>query len=289
MSFSSEVRKTLCDVDLECSYCSFAELSGIISFTGQLNSDILRFVTEKKYIAKRITDDIYICTGEKAGVFGTTTLKIEISDLDILTKIRNDTALTSQDFEETLENECCRRSYIRGAFLGGGCVLNPDRNYHLEFDTKYKISAERLYNIMSSCGVVPKITYRKGHYLVYLKGSDDIAEVLGLMGASMGALKFYTTQMEKDVRNSINRQINCEVANQKKTSKAASRQLFAIKKIRKKSAMQKLPDVLQEIAVLREKYPDVSLKELGEMLSPPLGKSGVNHRLNRIIEFADGL
>lgn len=289
MSFSSEIKKTLCETEFECIEDCRAELAGIMSFSAQLNADRLRIVTEKKYIAQRIAKDIYECTGEMVAFSASKNIRIEISDTDTLKKIRDITQLTTDNFEETLKKDCCRRAFIRGAFLGGGCVLNPKKNYHLEFDTKYKISAERLNNIMCECMISPKMTYRKGHYLVYLKGSDDIADVLGIMGASMGALEFYSAQMEKDIRNSINRQINCEVANQNKISKAASRQLAAIKKIKTKSAMGKMPDVLREIARVREKYPDVSLKELGEMLDPPLGKSGVNHRLNRIIEYADQL
>ena len=289
MSFSSEIRKTLCKVEPECKKCTVAELAGIMSFSGQLNSDMLKIVTEKKYIAEKIADCILKFTGEKISYEGQRNIKIEICDVKILKKIRECTNFASDDFEQTFESECCRRAFVRGAFLGGGCVADPGSNYHLEFDTKYKISATRLFNIISSFGISPKLTYRKGHYLVYLKGSDDIADVLGLIGANMGALKFYSVQMEKDVRNSINRQINCEVANQRKSSKAAMRQIAAIRKIKAHSALGKLPEVLQEIAGVREKYPDVSLKELGEMLNPPLGKSGVNHRLNRIIEFAEEL
>ncbi len=289
MSFSSNIKKTLCQAEAECENCFCAELAGIMSFSAQLNSDRLKFVTENKYIAERIAKCIYECIGEIVSFSASRNIRIDISDKGALKRIRDKTSFADDNFEETLKNDCCRRAYIRGAFLGGGCVLNPERNYHLEFDTKYKISVERLSNIMISCSISPKKTYRKGHYLVYLKGSDDIADLLGLMGASMGALEFYSVQMEKDVRNSINRQINCEVANQNKISRASSRQLAAIKKIKSKSKMSKLPDVLQEIARMRLKYPDVSLKELGGMLDPPLGKSGVNHRLNRIIEYADQL
>lgn len=289
MSFSSEVRKALCEVEADCGACVRAELAGIMSFSGELNFDMLRFITEKNYIAARIADDIYKCTNERITYSGAKNIKIELTAPALLEKIKEATGITNDEFEEDLRNECCRRAFIRGAFIGGGCVLNPDKSYHLEFDAKYKISAIRLFNIIEKCGIEPKLTYRKGHYLVYLKGSDDIADILGLIGANMGALKMYTAQMEKDMRNSVNRQVNCEMANQRKTSKAASRQLAAIKKIRSAALMKKLPEVLQEIANLREKYPDISLKELGEMMDPPLGKSGVNHRLNRIIEYADGL
>lgn len=289
MSFSSEIRKSLCVIPKECNGCISAELAGIMSFSGQLNADMLRFVTEKKYIAKKIARNIEECTGIEVSYEGERNIRIEISDEETLDKIRKCTNFTDSDFEKKLIGECCKKAFIRGAFLGGGCVTDPDASYHLEFDTKYKISAERLCSVIEEFGIVPKLTYRKGHYLVYLKGSDDIAHILGLIGANMGALKFYSVQMEKDVRNSINRQINCEVANQRKISKAATHQIAAIKKIKANNAMGKLPDVLQEIANLREKFPDASLKDLGEMITPPLGKSGVNHRLNRIIEYANQL
>lgn len=289
MSFSSEIRKGLCQIPKECETCIPSELAGIMSFSGQLNADMLRFVTEKKYIAEKITQNIADCTGAKVLYEGERNIKIEISDAKILDRIRECTNFADEKFEKKLDGECCKKAFIRGAFIGGGCVTDPDASYHLEFDTRYKISAERLCHVIEEFGIVPKLTYRKGHYLVYLKGSDDIAHILGLIGANMGALKFYSVQMEKDVRNSINRQINCEVANQRKISKAATHQIAAIKKIKANEAMGKLPDVLQEIALLREKFPDASLKDLGEMMTPPLGKSGVNHRLNRIIEYADQL
>lgn len=287
MSFSSDVRRTLCAAEEKCDACAAAELAGIMSFSGQLSSDKLWFITEKDFIADKIASDILKCTGKSVVYSGEKNIKIEISDSAMLREIREKTGIARENFEKEMSRECCRRAYVRGAFLGGGCVANPRKNYHLEFDTKYKLSAERLFNIMSDCGTVPKKTYRKGHYLVYLKSSDDIADVLCLMGDNMSALSFYTAQMEKDVRNSVNRQVNCEMANQRKISEAAMRQLAAIRKIKAHSAMTRLPAVLQEIAELRERYPDVSLKELGEMLNPPLGKSGVNHRLNRIMEYAE--
>lgn len=287
MSFSSDVRRTLCGAEEKCEACTAAELAGIMSFSGRLSSDELCFLTEKDFIADKIASDILKCTGKRITYSGEKNIKIEISDSDMLKSIREKTGIAREDFEKGLNRECCRRAYIRGAFLGGGCAADPKKNYHLEFDTKYKLSAERLVNVMSDCRTVPKLTYRKGHYLVYLKSGDDIADVLCLMGDNMSALSFYTAQMEKDVRNTVNRQVNCEMANQRKTSAAAMRQLAAIKKIKSRSAMTKLPAVLREIAEVREMYPDVSLKELGGMLNPPIGKSGVNHRLNRIMEYAE--
>ena len=289
MSFSSEIRKTLCMGEFECGKCEFAELAGIISFSGEYNRDRMRIVTEKHYTADRILNDIFSCTGKNLEKNGERSIKIETEDREFLQILKAKINLADENFVDKLTSDCCRRAFVRGAFLGGGCVANPNRNYHLEFDTKYKIGAERLHNVLGLLGISSKLTYRKGHYIVYLKGSDDIADVLGLMGAGMGAIELYNVQMEKDIRNTINRQINCETANQERVTIAASKHRNAIRKIKAAGKMEKLPDVLREIAVMREKYPELSLKDLGEMLNPPIGKSGVNHRLNRLIEYANQL
>lgn len=289
MSFSSEIRKTLCMGEFECGKCEFAELAGIISFSGEYNRDRMRIVTEKHYTADRILNDIFSCTGKNLEKNGERSIKIETEDREFLQILKAKINLADEKFVDKLTSDCCRRAFVRGAFLGGGCVANPNRNYHLEFDTKYKIGAERLHNVLGLLGISSKLTYRKGHYIVYLKGSDDIADVLGLMGAGMGAIELYNVQMEKDIRNTINRQINCETANQERVTIAASKHRNAIRKIKAAGKMEKLPDVLREIAVMREKYPELSLKDLGEMLNPPIGKSGANHRLNRLIEYANQL
>lgn len=290
MSFSSEIKQSLCEVPFDCKMCISAELAGIISFSGQFNADRLKLVTEKKFTAERMIQDIKKCTGKDLKVEGSRTIRIETDDSEVILQLRKSLKLSEDDFEDTFFcNECCTRAFIRGAFIGSGCVSNPKKNYHLEFTAKYRISVERLLFAFECCGISPKVTYRKGNYLVYLKESQNIADALGLMGANMGALEFYSVQMEKEVRNTINRQINCEVANQEKISVAANRQLAAIKKIRAKSDINKLTEVLQEMIRVREAYPEVSLKDLGQLLNPPIGKSGVNHRLNRIVELAEEL
>ena len=287
MSFSSEIRKTLSVAEFECDSCKFAELAGVISFAGEYNTDRLRIVTEKDFTAKRILNDIFLCTNMNLKQVGTRSIRIETEEKELLSCLKTRLNLSEEHFLDKFPNDCCRRAFLRGAFLGGGCVANPNKNYHLEFDTKYRIGADRLYRILESLAISSKITYRKGHYIVYLKGSDSIADVLGRMGAGMGAIELYNVQMQKDIRNTINRQINCETANQERVTIAASKHRAAIKKIRASGKMEKLPDVLLEIAELREKYPEMSLKDLGAMLNPPIGKSGVNHRLNRLIEYAN--
>lgn len=182
---------------------------------------------------------------------------------------------------------CCRASYVRGAFLGGGSVTDPQKGYHLEFNTKNEEFAKELMEVLKEDGFASKMTYRKGYYVVYVKGSSEIADILGYMGAPRFAFEMFNVQAEKEMRNDINRRVNCENANTNKAAKASSKHLFAIKKIRDAKKWDKLPDVLKEIAILREKYPEDSLKELGERTEPPIGKSGVNHRLNRILEIAE--
>ena len=141
--------------------------------------------------------------------------------------------------------------------------------------------------MLLKCGVSAKTTYRKGHYVVYIKEYSAIADTLGLIGDSSSAFEIHNISIEKDVRNSINRQMNCENANMDKVADAYMKHLAAIEKIKNTIGFEKLPEVLREIAKIRVKYPEDSLKQLGERLENPIGKSGVNHRLNRIMAIAD--
>ena len=195
--------------------------------------------------------------------------------------------MLSDDYDMQTPFECCIMSYIRGAFLGGGSISDPKKSYHLEFDAKYEPEADRLCSMLSKCGVASKMTYRKGHYIVYIKEYSVIADTLGIIGDSSSAFEIYNISIEKDVRNSINRQMNCENANMDKVADAYMKHLSAIEKVKNTVGIETLPEVLQEIARVRVMYPEDSLKQLGERLENPIGKSGVNHRLNRIVAIAD--
>lgn len=294
MSFSWDIKKKLCGAEIKCPYCTRSELAGIVGFSGDFSESRLKLMTEHELLADRITADIEECIGTAPAVTGDKTKKILIEDNAVLDNLRAclflaDEQTESEFEEEILKLECCRESYVRGAFLSGGCVLDPSKSYHLEFDTKYKKSSGRLSRLLSDMGFPVRVTYRKGHHLVYIKGYESIAEILGFMGAGGGALKLYSVQIEKEMRNAVNRQVNCETANAEKLAAAASRQLTAIRKIQKHGGLSSLPDNLKELAGLRLEHPDESLKRLGEMLVPPIGKSGVNHRMNKIIEIAKEL
>lgn len=191
--------------------------------------------------------------------------------------------------KELLQKECCRRSYLRGVFLGGGSVNNPGGTYHLEVITGDERHAGAISSLLRQFGLSAKISSRKQWYVVYLKDSEQIVKCLNLMGAHTALLEYENTRIYKDMRNNVNRLVNCETANLNKTVNAAMRQSENIRAIARLIGIEKLPHSLREMAELRLQYPDASLKELGEMMDPPLGKSGVNHRLRKLDKLAEKL
>lgn len=185
--------------------------------------------------------------------------------------------------------DCCRRAYLRGFFLGSGSLSNPERSYHLELVTGSRRHATHLIRLLRSFDIVARRVERKGRQVVYLKEGDEIAAFLTLIGAVNCRLEFENIRVIKDMRNQVNRLVNCETANLSKTVQAACRQLNAIRFLVDKIGLEALPDPLQQVARLRLEQPEATLKELGAQLNPPLGKSGVNHRLRRLEEIATRL
>ncbi|NMA54503.1 MAG: DNA-binding protein WhiA [Firmicutes bacterium] len=190
--------------------------------------------------------------------------------------------------EETVfpRQRCCRRSYLRGFFLGAGSLINPNRSYHLELVTGNCQSAAQLVCLLKSFDLRVRQVKRKGWHVVYLKGGDDIAAFLTLIGAVTSRLELENIRVVKGVRNKVNRLVNCDTANLNKTVAAASRQVAAIRCLVDNVGLDNVPRPLREVLCLRLKYPEATLKELGQQLDPPLGKSGVNHRLRRLEQMA---
>lgn len=188
--------------------------------------------------------------------------------------------------KENVKTRCCKRAYIRGAFLGSGSISDPLGPYHMEFVTSDRRHAVNLSNLINEFELNSKVMERKNNYMVYLKDGDNISDLLGIMGAHNSVLKFEDIRVLKEMRNSVNRVVNCETANLNKTIGAAFRQIESIKYIKKRQYFDLLPQNLKEIAQLRLDYPDLSLKELGKFLTPTLGKSGVSYRLKKIEEIA---
>lgn len=290
MSFSSDVKKRISMIENECEYCNRAQLAAMVRYTGKIRENGITLSTENEAVIKCLERLIF----ENAGIRAeyeykdkTRLFEMSISNEQVIDNLTDLLMLFSDDYDMLTPFDCCTMSYIRGAYLGGGSISDPQKSYHLEFDSKYEPEADRLCKMLQKCGVTSKITYRKGHYVVYIKEYSAIADILGIIGDSTSALEIYNISIEKDVRNSINRQMNCESANMDKVADAYMKHLAAIEKIKNTIGFEKLPEVLQEIAKIRVLYPEDSLKQLGERLEKPIGKSGVNHRLNRIVAIAD--
>ncbi len=180
-----------------------------------------------------------------------------------------------------------KREILRNAYLACGSMSDPEKAYHFEFSVKTRAEAERLREIANSFPVEAKIVERKGSFVVYIKEGEQIVTMLGVMGAGKALMNFENIRTMKEMRNSVNRQVNCETANIHKTVSAAVKQAEAIRFIEKSRGLGELPENLREIACLRLEHPEMPLKDLGAMLSVPLGESGVNHRLRRVMEYAD--
>lgn len=286
MSFSSDVREELAKHIGSGRHCQLAELSAMMHFCGQYgeNSDgslRIGFHTENETVVRKcftllkknynIETDMVLDREEKQG---------------FIAKIG---ALEEPVDPLTIKNSCCQRAYLRGAFLCIGSMSDPEKSYHLEFVCDNEPQALQLQEVIKSFDIDAKIVLRKKYFVVYLKEGSAIVDLLGVMEAHISLMNFENLRILKDVRNSINRRVNCETANIAKTVNAANKQMEDILLIRDRYGFQNLPDNLREIAELRLEYPEATLKELGECIDPPVGKSGVNHRLRKLSELADKL
>ena len=185
--------------------------------------------------------------------------------------------------------ECCRRAYIKGVFMTSGSISDPNKGYHMEIVSDNRGRAEFIQEIIQGFEISSRIIQRKKYSVVYLKDGEMIVEMLGLMGAHISLMDMENIRIKKDIRNTINRRVNCEAANLNKTVNAAVKQVNDINYIISTKGIEFLPENLQELALARLESEDATLKELGEMMTPPIGKSGVNHRLRKISEIAEEL
>ncbi len=188
-----------------------------------------------------------------------------------------------------VERSCCKQAFIRGAFLGAGSLTNPEKEYHFEIALLSPELTSLVVKLIRDFDIEPKTVERKKYHVVYVKESQEIADLLILMGAHASLLDMENIRILKDMKNRVNRRVNCETANLNKTVSAAVRQVSDIEYIEQTKGLKSLPESLYEIAVLRLEQPDMALKDLGEMLNPPIGKSGVNHRLRKISEIAEDI
>lgn len=304
MSFSSDVKNELSRLDITENCCALAEFSGIISFCGAYLSggenSTLTIKTENAAVCRRIFSLAKRLFGENI-VINQNKKKSRgaIYSIDfkgrVLNKILNKTGLINNGIVKftinpfIVQDECCIRSYIRGAFLGGGSVNSPEKSYHLEFETHYHGLSGEFTRLLCDADFGAKCITRKSNYVIYIKDSEKISDLLASMGATDSMLELLNIKIMKDMKNSVNRLVNCETANVVKTASAAMHQSISIQKIIDKMGLESLPENLRELATLRLNNPEASLSELSSMLKTPISRSGVNHRFKKLMEIAENL
>ena len=188
-----------------------------------------------------------------------------------------------------VQQTCCKRAFLRGAFMASGSISDPNKSYHFEIVARTLQQAQLLTELMNSFEADAKIVERKNHYVAYVKEGSQIVDMLNVMEAYVSLMNLENVRILKEMRNTVNRKVNCETANINKTVSAAVKQIEDIRKIQSRMGFDELPESLREMAELRLQYPDATLKELGEYLDPPVGKSGVNHRLRKLSAIAEDL
>lgn len=307
MSFASETKKELTNLEVkDC--CTKSELSALIRMNGSLSfssrKPVVDIQTENAAIARRIYILIKRNYSVQVELLVRKKMRLKKNNVYIVrlaektSEILEDLKILSEGFVFThnisatlIKKKCCKRSYLRGAFLAGGSVNNPETSsYHLEVSSLYKEHNDSLCELMNTFGLNSKTLERKKGFITYLKEAEKIADFLSIIGAHNALLKFEDIRIVRDMRNSVNRLVNCETANLNKTIGASLRQVENIRYIEETVGLHILPDKLREIAELRVAHQDVTLKELGEMVSGgTISKSGINHRLRKIDELADKL
>ena len=312
MSFSSEIKEELSEQKLGARHCRIAEIAAIISLCGGVTVSgreryRLKIQTENLPVARkyftllRKTFNIVVefsirqYKGQKKSRVYTVDVKNHEDVVQILQAVKLENGSEYSDDVVGLPDNlitqrvCCKRAFLRGAFLVAGSVSDPTKFYHLEFTCATEAKAEQLQSILRAFQLEARIIPRKKYYVVYLKEGDQIVDALNVMEAHRALMELENIRILKDMRNTVNRKVNCETANIHKTVSAAVKQIEDIKYIRDTIGFGELPEMLLQMAEIRLSYPDATLKELGMLLSPQVGKSGVNHRLRKLSEIAGEL
>lgn len=296
MSFAYDVKAELCRAPLSRGCCAVAEGCGVLLYASTFSTNEVRIVTENDEFAARLPKLFQKAFGvkfdelpeEKKG--GKLVLRITQEDkLDAIWRAlgydRRAHFALHLNFA-LLEEECCRASFLRGAFLAGGSVTDPQKRYHLELATSHVQAGREVEALLRDMGFEPKNVMRQGSLITYFKSSEHIADLLTLIGAPGRALEIVSAKIEKEMRNTVNRRVNCDAANLDKTVMAAHEQVEAFTRLTESGAINELPVKLQEVAVARLLQPELTLSELAATFDPPLTKSCLNHRIRKLMEIA---
>lgn len=301
MSFASRVKEELLQnqdafQQRPKACCHHAELYGLMLTCRDFSKAHMGIKTETEAIAKKYATGIIELTGHTPTISRSAAGKYRVTvdsaedRIAVLAAFGHDPGeVTRRLNRANLEFDCCHAAVLRGAFLSCGTITDPEKDYHLEFVLSHKVLCNDLMKLFSEWNLTPKYVQRNGAHIIYFKDSESVEDLLTLMGATDCSLDLMGTKMYKDMRNRVNRRMNFENANSSRAFDAAYKQIEAIRTIEEEKGLQYLPQDLQELALLRKENPDYSLKELGDNLKEPLSKSGVNHRLQRILEIAEEL
>ena len=296
MSFSYNTKTEICRVMPDGKCCAVAECYGMLLYGNTFNAREIRIITGNETLGMRLIErfssafsisfDIIPEKGKKGKQ------AYIINSADKLRRVFETFGFSTESLLAhhvnlgVLEEECCRRSFVRGAFLTGGAITDPAKSYHLELVTDhFKVSRET-YSLLLDMGFSPKETSRGGNNIIYFKQSAGIEDFLTMIGAPLHAMELMSAKIEKDMRNSVNRKVNCDTANVSKIVDASAAQIKAIKRIENAGAFETLPEKLRQTAELRLRNPEMSIKELAEISTPPVTKSCLNHRLRKLMELS---
>lgn len=298
MSFSSDVKQELCKLNINRRCCAQAEAYGVLLFCNTFNSRQIRIITESPWLKERLpilfrkafqlTFDVVPATEEGKGSF----LIDDPEKIGIIFEtygLERQVSVSMHVNFAHLEEEHCRLAFLRGAFLAGGSVTDPLKSYHLELATSHFHVGKEVPALMMEAGFQAKTASRKGNYITYFKQSESIEDFLTAIGASLSAMNMMTAKLERDLRGSVNRRVNCDAANLDKLVAAAHNQIEAIHKLEEHGVLAGQPAKLQEAAKLRVENPELTLNQLAALCDPPVTKSAFNHRLRKLVELADAI
>lgn len=304
MSFSSKVKEELSEHISSSRHCQIAEMAALFCYSGRIipgkdGTAGLSIQTENEQVIRKCFTLLKKSFNIETDVHGKGSYSLEIHREEDARKLLQTLKLLDVSGEITartdvvnpllIKNACCRRAYLRGAYLAAGSMSDPEKSYHLEFVCGTQEQAQQLQDVIHDFGIEARTIIRKKHYVVYMKEGSGIVDLLNVIGAHVSLMNLENLRIVKEMRNSINRRVNCEAANITKTVTASSKQIEDIVLIQKTLGLGSLQEGLREMAEVRLEYPEATLKELGQYLNPPVGKSGVNHRLRKLSEIAEGI
>ncbi len=296
MSFCAKVKSELCRNEVTKGCCALAEAMGVLLFANTFSSDCIRIVTESSDFAQRLPRLFRKALGvqfdrlpEEAATGKQVFLLTEAEKINRVFEQCGFSAQSSISLHVNLallEKECCQHAFLRGAFLAGGSVTDPEKRYHLELSTTHRMVSREAETLLREMGLSAKLTERKGNSILYYKQSDSIEEFLTSVGGAVSAMAVMEAKIYKDWRNAANRKTNCDSANVDKSVAAAGEQLQAIHKLEESGVLPQLPEKLRQTAMLRLEHPEENMTELALLHEPPISKSAVNHRLRKLISLA---